>query len=157
MAKTFAGGYQPFSGQVLIVASRFNELVVDRLVAGAKDCLVRHGVSEEAIDLAYVPGAAELPLAAKVGAESGRYEAVICLGAVIRGATSHYDVVVSNMASGILSATLGSGVPVIMGVLTTDTIEQAFERAGTKDGNKGFDAALAALEMVSVLSQLGKG
>ena len=118
---------------------------------------MRHGVAPEAIDLALVPGAAELPLAAKVGAESGRYEAVICLGAVIRGATSHYDVVVSNMASGILSSTLASGLPVIMGVLTTDTIEQAFERAGTKDGNKGFDAAMAALEMVSVLSQLAKG
>ncbi len=157
MAKTFSGSYAPFAGQVLIVASRFNQLVVESLVAGARDCLIRHGIEGDDIDLAWVPGAAELPLAAKASISTGRYSAVICLGAVIRGSTSHYDVVVSNMASGILTTSLDTGTPVIMGVLTTDTIEQALERAGTKAGNKGFDAALAALEMRSVLDQIVKG
>ena len=157
MAKTFEGTFAPLDGQVLVVASRFNDLVVKELVSGATDCLLRHGVPKEALDVAWVPGAAELPLAAKVAAQSGRYEAVICLGAVIRGATGHYDVVVGNMASGSLQVGLEAGIPVILGVLTTDTIEQATERAGTKAGNKGFDAALAALEMHSVLAQIAKG
>ena len=157
MAKTFSGGYLALDGQVLIVASRFNELVVQALVSGAEDCLVRHGVPAQSIDVAWVPGAAELPLGAKAGVATQRYAAIICLGAVIRGSTSHYDVVVSNMASGILTVSLESGMPVIMGVLTTDTIEQALERSGSKAGNKGFDAALAALEMRSVLDQLAKG
>ncbi|KJF16598.1 MULTISPECIES: 6,7-dimethyl-8-ribityllumazine synthase [Acidithrix] len=154
MGAVYLGTYEPPKWRVLIVASRFNELVVDPLVEGAKRCLVRHGMDEANIDLAYAPGAAELPLLAKVGAKSGRYGAIICLGAVIRGATSHYDVVVSSMASGILNASLESEVPVIMGVLTTDSIEQALERAGTKAGNKGFDAAMAALEMRSVMDQI---
>lgn len=153
MAKVYLGNYAPFEAKVLIVASRFNELVVEPLIEGARSCLVRHGVALELIDLAYVPGANEIPLVAKVAAQSGQYGVIICLGAIIRGSTSHYDVVVSNMASGILNASLDTNVPVIMGVLTTDTIEQALERAGTKAGNKGFDAALAALEMYSVLDQ----
>ncbi len=153
MGKVYLGNYSSIDANILIVASRFNESVVDSLVEGARSCLVRHGVSSESIDIAYVPGANELPLFAKLAAQSGKYGAVICLGAIIRGSTSHYDVVVSNMASGILRASLETNVPVIMGVLTTETIEQAQERAGIKAGNKGFDSALAALEMYSVLKQ----
>lgn len=153
MGKVYLGNYASIDESILIVASRFNETVVDSLVDGAKSCLERHGLQPDLIDIAYVPGANELPLFAKIAAQSKKYGAIICLGAVIRGSTSHYDVVVSNMASGILSASLETNVPVIMGVLTTDTIDQALERSGIKSGNKGFDSALAALEMYSVIKQ----
>ena len=136
--------------KVGIVAARFNEFIVSKLVAGAKDGLVRHDVSEENIDLAWVPGAFEIPLAAKKLAFSGKYDAIICVGAVIRGSTSHYDYVCAEVSKGIAQVGLESGLPVLFGVLTTDTIEQAIERAGTKAGNKGYDCAMSALEMVSL-------
>lgn len=139
-----------------IVAARFNGAIVSRLVEGAVDGLRRHGVDESRIDLAWAPGAFELPLVAARLAGTGAYDAVIALGAVIRGATGHYDVVVSQCAAGIQRAQLDSGIPVIFGVLTTDTIEQAVERAGTKAGNKGFDAAATAIEMANLLGSLPK-
>ncbi len=134
-----------------IAASRFNEFIVSKLVGGAEDGLLRHGASEDDIDLVWVPGAFELPFAAKKMAASGKYDAVICLGAVIRGATSHYDLVCAEVSKGIANVGLASQVPVIFGVLTTDTIEQAVERAGTKAGNKGFDAAVSAIEMANLI------
>ena len=134
-----------------IVASRFNEFIVSKLISGAEDGLLRHGAEEENIDLAWVPGAFELPFAAKKMALSGKYNAVICLGAVIRGSTSHYDLVCAEVSKGIANVGLSSQVPVIFGVLTTDSIEQAIERAGTKSGNKGFDAALSAIEMANLI------
>ena len=137
-----------------IVLARFNELIGKSLLEGARDALLRHGVQEERITLARVPGAFEIPLAAQELAKTGKYDAVICLGAVIRGATGHYDYVAGQMAAGIAQASLSTGVPVLFGVLTTDTIEQAIERAGTKAGNKGADAALAALEMVDLLAKV---
>jgi 6,7-dimethyl-8-ribityllumazine synthase len=134
-----------------LVASRFNEMIVRRLVAGALDALKRHGASEDQIDMVWVPGSFELPLAAQRMAESGRYDAVICLGAVIRGATPHFEYVAAEAAKGIAKVGLDAGLPVIYGVLTADTIEQAIERAGTKAGNRGVDAAVSAIEMVSLL------
>lgn len=139
--------------KVGIVAARFNEFIVSKLIGGAEDALVRHGVDTEDVDLAWVPGAFEIPLAAKKLAQSGSYDAVICVGAVIRGATSHYDYVCAEVSKGIASVSLETGVPVMFGVLTTDTIEQAIERAGTKAGNKGYDCALGALELVSLLKK----
>lgn len=132
--------------KVGIVAARFNEFIVSKLVAGARDGLLRHDVKDEDIDLAWVPGAFEIPLIASKMAKSGKYDAVICLGAVIRGATSHYDYVCSEVSKGIASVSLTSDIPVMFGVLTTDNIEQAIERAGTKAGNKGYDCALGAIE-----------
>lgn len=137
-----------------IVASRFNEFITSKLIGGAIDGLVRHNVREEDVDIAWVPGAFEAPLAAQKMAQTGRYDAVICLGAVIRGATSHYDLVCSEAAKGIAHVSLESGVPVMFGIVTTDTIEQAIERAGTKAGNKGFDCATAAIEMVNLLREI---
>ncbi|MDB5079806.1 MAG: 6,7-dimethyl-8-ribityllumazine synthase [Chloroflexi bacterium] len=137
-----------------IVLARFNEAIGRNLLEGAKDTLRRHGVDENNIDVAYVPGAYELPLVAKRLAESNRYAAVIALGIVIRGATPHFDYVAGTAASGLAQASLQTGVPCIFGVLTTNTIEQAVERAGTKAGNKGADAAMAALEMSSLLAAL---
>jgi len=137
-----------------IVCARFNDLITERLLAGARDGLVRHGVDDDAITVAWVPGSFEIPLAARAIAGSGRYDAVICLGAVIRGATGHYEQVANHCAAGIARAGLDTGVPVIFGVLTTETIEQAIERAGTKAGNKGFEAATGAIETARVLSQL---
>lgn len=137
-----------------IVVARFNELITSRLLAGALDGLRRHGAAEEDITVAWVPGAMEIPLAARRLAESGRHDAVICLGAVIRGATDHYRYVAGEAAKGIAQVGLQTGVPVIFGVLTTDTIEQAVERAGTKAGNKGFEAAMTAIEMVNLLRAL---
>ena len=137
-----------------IVASRFNDFVVRRLLEGALEAIERHGGSLEAVDVAWVPGSYEIPLAAKRMALSGRYDAVICLGAVIRGATAHFDYVAGGAASGISSAALESGVPVIFGVITTETIEQAIERAGTKLGNKGFEAAVSAIEMADLMLRL---
>ena len=143
--------------RVAVVCARFNDLITERLLTGARDGLVRHGVDEGSITEVWAPGAFELPLVAKRLASSGEYDAVICLGAVIRGATGHYDFVAGNCASGIQQAQMETGVPVIFGVLTTDTIEQAIERAGTKAGNKGFEAASTAIEMADLLRQLPKG
>ena len=140
--------------KVGIVAARFNAFIVSKLVAGARDGLLRHDVKDEDIDLAWVPGAFEIPLIASKMAKSGKYDAVICLGAVIRGATSHYDYVCSEVSKGIASVSLTSDIPVMFGVLTTDNIEQAIERAGTKAGNKGYDCALGAIEMVNLVRQL---
>ena len=140
--------------KVGIVAARFNEFIVSKLVAGARDGLLRHDVKDEDIDLAWVPGAFEIPLIASKMAKSGKYDAVICLGAVIRGATSHYDYVCSEVSKGIASVSLTSDIPVMFGVLTTDNIEQAIERAGTKAGNKGYDCALGAIEMVNLVRHL---
>lgn len=137
-----------------IVAARFNEFIVSKLVGGAQDALIRHDVKEEDITVAWVPGAFEIPLAAKKMAESGKYDAVICLGTVIRGATSHYDYVCNEVSKGIASVSLASGVPVMFGVVTTENIEQAIERAGTKAGNKGYDCALGALEMIDLMKQM---
>lgn len=138
-----------------IVAARFNEFIVSKLVAGAEDALLRHGVAPEDMTLAWVPGAFEIPLIAQKMAKSGQYDAVICLGAVIRGSTSHYDYVCAEVSKGVAQVGLATGVPVLFGVLTTDTIEQAVERAGTKAGNKGADAALSAIEMVNLTRELG--
>ncbi len=139
-----------------IVASRFNELITSKLIAGAEDCLKRHGVKDEDITLAWVPGAFEVPLMAKKLVMNMTFDAVICVGAIIRGATSHYDMVCSETAKGIAQVSLNSGIPVLFGILTTDTIEQAIERAGTKSGNKGYDTAMAAIEMANMAKELAK-
>ena len=137
-----------------IVAARFNEFIVSKLIGGAEDALKRHGVREEDIELAWVPGAFEIPLIAQKMANSKKYDAVICLGAVIKGATSHYDYVCAEVSKGIATVALNSNIPVMFGVLTTDSIEQAIERAGTKAGNKGFDVAVSAIEMCNVIKTL---
>ena len=137
-----------------IVAARFNEFIVSKLVSGAEDALLRHSVNPDDISVAWVPGAFESPVVAKKMALSGKYDAVICLGAVIRGATSHYDYVCNEVSKGIASVSLESGIPVMFGVVTTENIEQAIERAGTKAGNKGYDCAMGALEMIDLMKQL---
>ena len=137
-----------------IVCARFNEFITAKLLSSALDGLKRHGVSDDAIDVAWVPGAFEIPLAAQKLAQSGRYDAVICLGAVIRGSTSHYDYVCNEVSKGVAQTALAAGVPVLFGVLTTETIEQAVERAGTKAGNKGFACAEGAIEMANLLRAL---
>lgn len=137
-----------------IVAGRFNEFIVSKLISGAEDGLKRRGVKDDDIELAWVPGAFEIPLIAKKMADSGRYDAVICLGAVIRGATPHFDFVAAEVSKGVAATSLESGVPVMFGVLTTDTIEQAIERAGTKAGNKGSECAEGAIEMVNLIRQI---
>lgn len=152
--KVLEGFYEGKGLRVAIVASRFNEFITNKLVGGAEDCLRRHNVAEDDITLTWVPGAFEIPLAAKKLAASGNYDAVICVGAVIRGATSHYDYVCAEVSKGIASVSLETGIPVLFGVLTTDTIEQAVERAGTKAGNKGYDCAMSALEMVQLFQKL---
>ncbi len=139
-----------------IVASRFNELIVSRLLSGALDTLRRHGASEDQIEIAWAPGAFELPLVAKKMAESGKYDAVICLAAIIRGATPHFEYVAAEASKGIAQVSLATGLPVIYGVITADTIEQAVERAGTKAGNRGSDAAMSAIEMANLLRELPK-
>ncbi|MGC9188226.1 MAG: 6,7-dimethyl-8-ribityllumazine synthase, partial [Sulfurihydrogenibium sp.] len=138
-----------------IVVSRFNNLITERLLEGALDCILRHNGSQENIDIVRVPGSFEIPLVAKKLAKSGKYDAVICLGAVIRGDTPHFDYVANEVTKGIAQVSLETEVPISYGILTTDTIEQAIERAGTKMGNKGFDAALTAIEMVNVIKQIG--
>ena len=140
--------------KIAIVGARFNEFIVSKLISGAQDGLVRHGVKDDDITLAWVPGAFEIPLAAKKLAMSGKYDAVICLGAVIRGATSHYDYVCAEVSKGIAAVSLEAGIPVMFGILTTDTIEQAIERAGTKAGNKGYYCALGAIEMINLTKQM---
>ena len=137
-----------------IIVGRFNEFIGGKLLGGAIDALKRHGVEEEEIEIAWVPGAFEIPLAAKKMVKSKKYDAVICLGAVIRGSTPHFDYVSSEVTKGVASVSLETEVPVIFGVLTTDTIEQAIERAGTKAGNKGYDAAVTAIEMANLLKQI---
>lgn len=141
--------------KVAIVAARFNEFIVSKLIGGAQDALVRHGVSDDDITLAWVPGAFEIPLTAQKLAETGAYDAVICLGAVIKGSTSHYDYVCAEVSKGIAAAGMKTEIPVIFGVLTTDNIEQAIERAGTKAGNKGYDAACTAIEMINLMKKIG--
>lgn len=139
-----------------IIVGRFNEFIGGKLLSGALDALKRHGVDEADIDITWVPGAFEMPLIAKKMAKSGRYDGVICLGAVIRGATPHFDYVSSEVTKGVASVSLDTELPVVFGVLTTDTIEQAIERAGTKAGNKGYDAAVTAIEMANLLKELQK-
>jgi 6,7-dimethyl-8-ribityllumazine synthase len=148
------GSLTPPPGRFALVAARFNQLIVDNLLAGARDALRRHGVADDAVDLVWVPGSFELPLVAQRLAASKQYAAVICLGAIIRGETDHYERVAAAATSGIAQASLATGVPVIFGVLTCDTVEQALNRAGLKAGNKGFDAAISAIEMVNLLRQL---
>jgi 6,7-dimethyl-8-ribityllumazine synthase len=143
----------PEGMRVGIIASRFNSFIVEKLLEGAVDGLVRHGVAESNIDAAWVPGAFELPMMAQKMAESKKYDAVICVGAIIRGATTHYDLVANETAKGIAQVSLGSGVPVLFGVITTENIEQAIERAGSKAGNKGYDCALSAIELVNLAGQ----
>lgn len=137
-----------------IVVARFNEFITNKLLGGALDALQRHGASEENISVAWVPGAFEIPLAAKKMVESKKYDAVICLGAVIRGSTPHFDYVCAEVSKGVAQIGLATGTPTIFGVITSDTIEQAIERAGTKAGNKGFDAAVSAIEMANLLSSM---
>ena len=148
------GKLVPENIKVGIVAARFNEFIVSKLVDGAVDGLTRHGVSEESIDVAWVPGAFEIPLIAKKMAESKKYDAVICVGAVIRGSTSHYDYVCNEVSKGIANVSLETGVPVMFGVITTENIEQAIERSGSKAGNKGYECALGAIEMINLIKEL---
>ena len=153
MPNVIEGNLTPPVGRFAIVAARFNQLVVQALVDGAVSGLVRHGVADQDVDVVWVPGSFEMPLLAKRLAGCGRYAAVICLGAVIRGDTDHYDYVAGQATAGIAQAALTTGVPVIFGVLTCDTLEQALNRAGAKSGNKGFDAAATAIEMVNLLGR----
>lgn len=152
--KTYEGSMVANHMKVGIVAARFNEFITSKLLGGTMDGLLRHGVQEEDVQVAWVPGAFEIPLIAAKMAKSGKYDAVICLGAVIRGSTSHYDYVCAEVSKGIAHVSLESDIPVMFGVLTTDTIEQAIERAGTKAGNKGYDCALGAVEMVNLIRQI---
>jgi 6,7-dimethyl-8-ribityllumazine synthase len=152
--KVIQGELQAKGLKFAIIVSRFNDFITGKLLDGAVDALLRHGAKDEDIDVVKVPGAFEIPLAAKKVAEKGSYHAVICLGTVIRGATPHFDYVASEVSKGVASVSLDTGVPIAFGVLTTDTIEQAVERAGTKSGNKGFDAAVTAIEMAQVFKKL---
>lgn len=153
---TFEGKVVSKNIKIGIVVSRFNDFITSKLLSGAMDGLKRHDVADEDISVAWVPGAFEIPLIAKKMASSGKYDAVICLGAVIRGATSHYDYVCNEVSKGIASVSLESEIPVMFGVVTTDNIEQAIERAGTKAGNKGYDCALGAIEMVNLIREIEK-
>lgn len=154
---TFEGKVVAAEGmKVGIVAARFNEFIVSKLVAGAEDALLRHDVEAENIDIAWVPGAFEIPLIASKMAKSKKYDAVIALGAVIRGSTTHYDYVCSEVSKGIANVSLNADIPVMFGVLTTENIEQAIERAGTKAGNKGYDCAMGAIEMVNLIQNIEK-
>lgn len=152
--KIYEGKLVSENVKIGIVAARFNEFIVSKLLAGALDGLSRHNVKEEDIEIAWVPGAFEIPLVASMMASSGKYDAVICLGAVIRGNTSHYDYVCSEVSKGIANVTLKTNIPVMFGVVTTENIEQAIERAGTKAGNKGYDSAIGAIEMVNLIREM---
>ncbi|MBO8130672.1 MAG: 6,7-dimethyl-8-ribityllumazine synthase [Candidatus Marinimicrobia bacterium] len=154
MVKNIEGRYFGEKLKIALIASRFNETITKKLIEGAVDCLTRHGTDNKDIHIVWVPGAFEIPKTAKEVAESGLYDGVICLGAVIRGATPHFDYIAAETAKGIAKVGIEADVPIIFGVLTTDTIEQALERAGTKAGNKGWDAALNLLEMVDLFKQL---
>jgi len=155
MVKTYEGKLIGKGLRIGIVVARFNEFISSKLLSGAVDGLLRHGVDDKDIEVAWVPGAFEIPLVAKKMVETGKYSTVLCLGAVIRGATPHFEYVSSEVAKGVAKVGLDSGVPVIFGVLTTDSIEQAIERAGTKSGNKGYDAAVTAIEMANLFENLG--
>ena len=155
MANIIEGNITAEGLRFAIAASRFNEFITSKLLEGALDMLRRHGAAEDSVDVVWVPGAFEIPLAAKKLAASGKYDAVICVGAVIRGATSHYDYVCNEVSKGVAQAGFSTGVPVIFGVVTTENIEQAVERAGTKAGNKGADGAMAAMEMANLLKKIG--
>jgi len=154
MAKVFEGVLDGKGRKFGIVVSRFNEAISARLLDGALDCLKRHGTGEDGVEVAWVPGSFEIPLAARRMAEAGSYDGVICLGALIRGATPHFDIIASEVAKGVARAADKSGLPVIFGVITADSMEQAVERSGGKSGNKGWNAALSALEMASLMAQL---
>ena len=154
MAKIIQGELSGKDLKIGIVAARFNDFITSRLVDGALDALQRHGVADSDIEILKVPGSYEIPLVAKALAQSKKYHAVICLGAVIRGATPHFEYVSAEVSKGVAAAAMESGLPVIFGVLTTDTIEQAIERAGTKSGNKGWDAAISAIEMANLMKQM---
>ncbi len=156
MMNIISGSFEASHIRVGILASRFNEVIVSKLIDGAADALARHGVDLNTVDLAWVPGAFEIPSAAAKMAASGKYDALICLGAVIRGETDHYEHVATEVTKGIAQISLNAGIPVLYGVLTTDTVEQALNRAGLKAGNKGFECAMDALEMVSLFRKLGK-
>ncbi len=155
MSKLFEGMLLGEGLKFGVVVSRFNEFITKKLLEGAQDALLRHGVSEDDIDIAWVPGSFEIPLVARALASSKRYDAVICLGAVVRGATPHFEYIASEVTKGIAKVGLETGLPVSYGVITADTLEQAIERAGTKAGNKGFDAALNAIEMANLLRNIG--
>ncbi|WP_178041947.1 6,7-dimethyl-8-ribityllumazine synthase [Frisingicoccus sp.] len=152
--KTFEGRLVAEGLKVGIIVARFNEFIGSKLLSGAIDGLVRHGMNEDDIEVAWVPGAFEIPVAAQKMAQSKKYDAIICLGAVIKGSTSHYDYVCAEVSKGVASVSLQYGLPVMFGVLTTDNIEQAIERAGTKAGNKGYDCALSAIEMANLFRQM---
>jgi len=154
--KTYEGKLVSKDIKVGIIAARFNEFITSKLLGGAVDALMRHDVNENDIEVAWVPGAFEIPLIASKMAKSGKYDAVICLGAVIRGSTTHYDYVCSEVSKGIANVSLNSNIPVMFGVLTTENIEQAIERAGTKAGNKGYDCAVGAIEMVNLIREIEK-
>jgi len=155
MSKSFEGMLLGKGLKFGVVVTRFNEFITKKLLEGAQDALLRHGVNEEDIDIAWVPGSFEIPLVAKTLAQSKRYDAVICLGAVVRGATPHFEYIAAEVTKGIAKVGLETGLPVSYGVITADTLEQAIERAGTKAGNKGFDAAVDAIEMVNLLRNIG--
>jgi 6,7-dimethyl-8-ribityllumazine synthase len=148
------GHFQVPTGQIAIVAARFNDLIVDQLIKGAQDTFVRHGIPSDSLDCVRVPGAYEIPFICKQLADTQRYQGIVALGAVVRGSTPHFDYVANSCASGILQASIATNVPMTFGILTTDTLEQALERAGTKAGNKGADAALSLIEMVSVVNKI---
>ena len=154
--KTFTGKLVSNDIKIGIVAARFNEFITAKLLSGAMDGLLRHDVQEEDIHVAWVPGAFEIPLIASKMAKSQKYDAIICLGAVIRGATTHYDYVCNEVSKGIAAVSLENGLPVLFGIVTTENIEQAIERAGTKAGNKGYDCALGAIEMVNLIREIEK-
>ena len=153
--KTFEGNFTGGKIKVGIIGGRFNEFITSKLIAGAKDALIRHGVKEENIDLAWVPGAFEIPLVAQKMAKTKKYDAIITLGAVIRGATPHFDYVCSEVSKGVATVSLQNEMPVIFGVLTLNSIEEAIERSGTKAGNKGFEAGMGAIEMINLLNSIG--
>ncbi|MAW07570.1 MAG: 6,7-dimethyl-8-ribityllumazine synthase [Halobacteriovoraceae bacterium] len=153
MTKVFEGNLIGKDQRFIIIAGRFNELITSKLVSGAQDCFLRHGISSEQVDICWVPGAFEIPLAAKKAAKLNNYQGIVCLGAVIRGTTPHFDYVSSEVSKGVSKVSYDYETPTIFGVLTTDTIEQAIERAGTKSGNKGWEAALSALEMSTLIKQ----
>ncbi len=156
MGKTIEGELTAKNKRFALIVSRFNELIGSKLLDGAMDCLKRHDASDDSIDIIWVPGAFEIPLTAKKVAETGSYDAVICIGAVIRGETPHFEFIASEAAKGIAQAGMETGVPIIFGIVTTDTVEQAVNRAGTTAGNRGFDAALSAIEMSNLFAKLGE-
>jgi 6,7-dimethyl-8-ribityllumazine synthase len=156
VARVIEGEFSAKGKRYAIIVSRFNELIGRKLLEGALDCLTRHDAADDAVDILWTPGAFEIPLVAKKAAESGVYQAIICLGAVIRGETPHFDFVASEASKGIAQAGLSTGIPIIFGVITTDTVEQAVKRAGTTAGNRGFDAAMAAIEMSNLMGKIGK-